>query len=267
MPRGCGARCSPSRWARAASGAAVVAAIAGALASGDAGAQGTPDCALLARPSQASQPSYAARLDPPRCEGFFERNVAQSFLELVSVTRTPLRDAAAQATGRWVVRGHPHADASLTIQPLRSTPLYRVDALLRRGESFEWDAKPMLEATRLRARDLGLLARVATPVGATPVWAPVVIGSADKDAPAHAVLRPSVGVSAMSWRTYRPGQEPGPWQPIAGVPLFAWERVTLVVAPAGDGRAQHVDVRALDTQGQTLPLLSFVILGVNDGTP
>lgn len=237
-----------------------------AAAQGQAQAQ-DPECARL-RPSQRSQPAYAPAADPPRCEGFFDRNVSQPFLELVSLTSAPPGALAADGRGRLALRGLAPLDLRLSIQPLRSTPLYRVDALLARGATLHWDAGPMLAATGLRLRDLGLLA-VAERPGEPPALAPVSSAAANEPAPAgaplaYAVLRPSVAVSALAWRAYRLGRAPAAWQELAGPPLFAWERIALPIARPADGGSQRIDVRAVDAQGQPLPLLQFTVLGSGD---
>ncbi|MDN3921238.1 hypothetical protein [Roseateles violae] len=224
-----------------------------------------PACARL-QPAQGRQPAYAPASDPPRCEGFFERNVSQPFLELVSLTRAPPGSLAADAQGRLALRGLAGLDLQLTIQPLRSTPLYRVDAALPRGATLHWNAGPMLASTRLSLRDLGLLAR-AEPAGEVPALAPVGASEGEAEQTAYAVLRPSVAISAIAWRAYRLGQAPGAWQELAGPPLFAWERIALPMPRPADGRGQRIDVRALDAQGQPLPLLQFIVLGPQDDKP
>lgn len=265
------------------------------LANVGAGAQPGPfECAAL-RASSSRQPAYGLVAGPvagqQRCEGFFERNVSQPFLELLSLTRSPPGSWALDGEGRLNLRGLPQFDARLLIQPLRSNPLYRVDAWLPRGTSFDWPSTPMLRATRLQLRDLGLLAFVGPSVP-TPRLAPVSTGAGDGGPLVHAVLRPSVAVASLAWRAYRPGAvaldappavptaappsppaagasatalpSPSAWQVLPGATLFAWERYALAIPMPTDGLALHVDVRAVDQQGQDLPLLRFVVLGPRD---
>jgi hypothetical protein len=227
--------------------------------------QDAPCAAVL--PSQARQPAYARATNPTRCEGFFDRNVSQPFIEVVSLTRAAPGTLTPDSQGLLNFSGLPRLDLNLTIQPLRSTPLYRVDAQLARGAVLAWNSSPMLQATALKPRDLGLLALADGPAE-PPALAPVSVAGAEENAAlAYAVLRPSVAVSALAWRAYRIGSAPGTWAPIAGPPLFAWERIVLPIPLPGDGGGQRIDVRALDGQGQPLPLLQFVLLGVNDGKP
>lgn len=226
----------------------------------------SPACAAVA-PSASRQPAYKPAAEAPaRCEGFYERNVSQPFVELVSLTRAAPGALAADAQGQLLLRGPARLDLVLTVHPMRSTPLYRMDAALPRGATLAWSPQPMLQATGLRLRDLGLLA--ADPSAAdAPAWAPVLTGAADDASNAHAVLRPSVAVSALAWRAWRAGSPPGPWRDIAGPPLFAWERIALAIPLPPDGRGQRIDVRALDAQGQPLPLLQFRLIGAQDGQP
>ncbi|WP_296443061.1 hypothetical protein [Rhodoferax sp. UBA5149] len=223
-------------------------------------------CAPLV-PSKARQPAYGAAPGQPRCEGFYEKNVSQPFLELVSLTRSAPGSLTVDAEGRLSLRGSLKLDTRLVIQPMRSNPLYRVDAGLSRGASVGWSSRTMLQATGLQLRDLGFLALV----GAEPmVLAPVSTQVGDEGHTAYAVLRPSVAVSSLSWRAYRLGSPavlPGDWQALANKPLFAWERIALAIPLPTDGLSLRIDVAGLDSQGQALPLLQFVVLGANDDNP
>ncbi|MDR7297152.1 hypothetical protein J2X16_002499 [Pelomonas aquatica] len=249
---------------------ALGAAAALVLAGGPALAQATTfQCPALVA-STARQPAYRPVPGQPRCEGFYVKNVSQPFVELVSLTQAvPGSWAAGNATG-LTLRASRRRDTHLLIQPLRSSPLYRVDAQLARDAGLAWDGAPMLQATGLTLRDLGLLALAG---GADPpAFVPVdthAAGTPPGDK-VYAVLRPSVAVSAMSWRGYRlagPALPDSGWQALAGPPLFAWERVALPIPWPADGRGLRIDVRALDGQGQALPLLQFALLAADDDTP
>ncbi len=224
------------------------------------------DCApVLASTTQ--QPAYGPVAGETRCEGFYVRNVAAPFIELLSLT-----DAA---PGSWgaspalTLRASRRLDTRLLIQPLRSNPLYRVDAPLARDTALAWNGAPMLQATGLAPRDLGFLARADA--SDPPRFVPVSLQSVTSagSATVYAVLRPSVAVSSLAWRGYRVGAErPGDaWRPLAGAPLFAWERVALPIPLPSDGQGLRIDVRALDAQGRPLPLLQFAVLGPDDGAP
>lgn len=226
-------------------------------------------CAAVT-PSSARQPAYAAAAGAQRCEGFFEKNVSQPFLEVLSLTRAVPGSWSADAQGRVHLRGGAARDARLLIQPLRSNPPYRVDARLEAGASLAWSSGPMLQATGLRLRDLGFLALVESGAGMlslTPLSMPS--DPAGEGGPlAYAVLRPSVDVSALAWRAYSlPGAVAGEWRNLAGPPLFAWERIALPIPLPADGTDMRVDVRALDSQGQGLPLLQFAVVAGAHGKP
>lgn len=237
-----------------------------ALGLGAAQAQVPPfQCPLLVA-STARQPAYGPVPGQPRCEGFYVKNVSQPFIELVSLTQAA---PGSWTAGALTLRASRRLDVHLLIQPLRSSPLYRVDARLARGAGLAWDSAPMLQATGLAARDLGFLALAG---GSTdlPGFVPVAMqaagtpGGGDK---VYAVLRPSVAVSALAWRGYRVGgaelPDPG-WRDISGPPLFAWERIALPIPLPADGRGLRIDVRALDGQGQPMPLLQFALIGADD---
>lgn len=219
--------------------------------------------------STTRQPAYASIAGQQRCEGFYVKNVSQPFLELVSLTRSSPGSWTAVGLGQLTLRASGKLDARLLIQPMRSNPLYRVDAWLARGTAVVWDSSTMLQATGLSLRDLGFLAQ-AVPAIDPPSFVPVSLQTADVGAIAYAVLRPSVEVSELAWRAYRLSGDELPargWQNLAGTPLFAWERIALPIPLPVDGHGLRIDVRGLDSKGQALPLLQFAVVGPDDDKP
>lgn len=223
------------------------------------------ECAPLS-PSSSRVPAYAVRADPDRCEGFFERTVSQPFIEIVSLTR----GVVPAGTSLQLLVDSKSA-ARLLVQPQRSGPFYRVDAALPPGRALTWDAAPMLAATGLRLVDLGFLGIVYAGAGSgTPVLlAPVVLSVAGLErGVATAVVRVSVAVSSVAWRSYRLGAEGGlvsDWVTLPSSQLFAWQRVAFTIPLPADGRDLLIDVQAAGADdGQALPLLRFAIDGVRD---
>jgi len=236
------------------------------LAASQAGAEPFACAPLVA--SASRHPAYGPVSDRSRCEGFYEKNVSQPFLELVSLTRSPPGVANADEDRQLTLRGSPRVDTRLVIQPMRSNPLYRVDAALARGATFVWASGMMLQATGLRMRDLGFLAQSGA--SSEPVaFAPVSLQAFEDGDVAYAVLRPSVAVSTLAWRGYRVGSATltGAWQLLGTTPIFAWARTVIPISLPADGHGLHIDVRAVDQQGKDLPLLQFVVLGVRDEAP
>lgn len=232
----------------------------------------TFDCAPLA-PSSSRAPGYAAQAGQARCEGFFERKVSQPFIEIVSLTRGALPGAQPLQ-----LRLDTRLAARLVVQPLRSGPFYRMDAAMPAGQPLAWDAGPMLAATGLRSVDLGFLGLLQAPGAGTPVavLAPVLLGGPAAEAatqptpgPAVAVLRVSVAVGSVAWRSYRLGADAGPvsaWATLPGSQLFAWQRIALPIDLPADGQRLMVDVQALGADdGQALPMLRFAVEGARDG--
>lgn len=236
------------------------------------------ECAPLA-PSSARSPVYQMVPGQSRCEGFFDKTVSQPFLELVSLTRgaPPATRAVGAAAPAGVLEIHANAKGAmrLVVQPQRSSPFYRVDAALQGGQSLVWDSAPMLKATGLPLSDLGFIALAesnAPAAGALAAVAPVALtGQALVEKRAYAVIRVSVDVSSVSWRAYNKaaGAAPAPaWVDMPGSARFAWQRITLPIELAGDGKDLSVDVQALGTSNQqALPLLRFTIIGAGDGKP
>lgn len=226
------------------------------------------DCPPLS-PSSSRTPAYAALADPARCEGFFERKVSQPFLEIVSLTR-----GVVPAGPPLQLRVDSRSAARLLVQPQRSGPFYRVDAALPAGQSLAWDAAPMLAATGLRLVDLGFLAIVqaASASGSPALLAPVVLSAtAAERGVATAVVRVSVAVSSVAWRSYRldaRGGQASDWTVLPASQLFAWQRVAVTIPLPTEGRGLQVDVQAVGADdGQALPLLRFAIDGARDVTP
>jgi hypothetical protein len=235
-------------------------------------------CAALV-PNTVQLPAYGPVAGEARCEGFYVKNVSQPFIEVVSLTREPPGSWSAGAEGVLQFRALAPLDTHLLVQPLRPSPLYRADLGLTRGATLRWHGAPMLQATGLKWRDLGFVATLATDAD-LPALVPVSTSSStstetatadDADSRiAYAVLRPSVAITQLMWRSYRMAGTDNPteaWQRIDGPPLFAWERIALPITLPADGHGMRIDVRGLDGQGQAIPLLQFRIVGARDDKP
>lgn len=223
-------------------------------------------------PSASRAPSYARVPGEERCEGYFEQTVSQPFIELLSLTRhrpgAPL--PATPSAGPMQISARAASPLQLSIQPLRPSPFYRVDARLAPGRALAWHAAPMLASTGLRLSELGFLARAASADPATPRVAPLSLASPGGDAAtAYAVLRVSVPVASVAARQYLPGAAAGGWRELPGTPLFEWDTIVLPIvlpvappdAPAGDTPDLRVDVRAVGADGGLLPMLQFDVVG------
>ena len=220
------------------------------------------------KPSDSRLPPYQRVAGQVRCEGFYDRNVSQPFIELVSLTGSAL---PAQDGAPLLIGASRRVATQLIVHPLRPAPFYRVDALVEPAQSLRWDPAPMLEATGLRLRDLGFLA-LAADRNSTMTVVPVTFGAAQADAPPtlQAVLRVSVPVASMAWRRLRldgVDDGTGAWREIPGPARFAWERVPFALDVPADGRGVGVDVQAIDAAGKVLPLLRFNVSGARDVGP
>jgi len=232
-------------------------------------AQPAPFRCAFVLPSATRQPPYARVPGREQCEGYFEQTVSQPFIELLSLTRH--RPDAPPAAKLLQIRATAATALQLTIQPLRPSPFYRVDARLAPGNALAWNAAPMLASTGLRLSDLGFLARAPSADPATPLVAPLSLSSlplaGGNDAVlAYAVLRVSVPVASIAARQYRPGAV-GSWRELPGTPLFEWDTIILPIvlpdAPAGAGAGPglRVDVRATGADGSLLPMMQFAVAG------
>jgi hypothetical protein len=213
-----------------------------------------------------------------RCEGFFDKTVSQTFVELVSLTRG--QQPVAGVTGgspatQLVIQANMKGPVRLVVQPQRSSPFYRVDAAMQGGLALTWDAGPMLRETGLALSDLGFIAMVgigpASP-GTTTALAPVALTpGAQQDQRVFAVVRASVDISSLAWRAQVRGSASATnagWVEVPNSQKFAWQRITLPIELPGDGNGMRVDVQAIAAVGaQALPLLSFTVVGTGDGKP
>jgi hypothetical protein len=123
----------------------------------------------------------------------------------------------------------------------------------------------------LRLVDLGFLGIVqpAAATGGPALLAPVVLGTAGAGrGVATAVVRVSVAVSSVAWRSYRlgaPGALASDWVTLPSSQLFAWQRAAVTIPLPADGRGLQIDVQAVGADdGQALPLLRFAIDGARD---
>jgi len=241
-----------------------------ALANAASHAQGF-DCAPLI-PSSNRTPPYGPSGGPGQCEGFFEKTVSQPFVELLSLTRGEGPRATDMPGGALELQAASPRPLRLIVQPLRSRPYYRVDLQLAAGASRRWDPAGMLAATGLRLGDLGFLAN-ADPAGATgaasgepAAFAPVAVRTADRSATtAQAILRVSVPVASLAWRSYPVGAataSPAQWNTLADSRLLQWQRLALPIALPATEHPLRIDVEAIDAKdGRALPQLHFLVVG------
>ena len=262
----CAARARPSLTARVARRV-----IAGLLVAGSAaGIAADPAefrCAALL-PSADKSPAYRRIAGEARCEGYFEQNVSQPFVELLSLTRHR-PDTALPAPPGGVIEVAPRAAGAvrLRVQPTRPTPFYRVDADLAAGQVLRWNSTAMLAHTGLRLGELGFVAQRASGVATAPAPAVVPVSLpplADDPARVWATLRVSVPVASVAARRYRlasgaAGALVGDWKALPGTPLDAWDVIALPIESPADGLDVNVDIRAVGRDGQLLPLLQFVV--------
>jgi hypothetical protein len=224
------------------------------------------DCPPIT-PSTARQPAYGPVADRSRCEGFFDKTVSQPFLELVSLTRGPgLRADVARAP--LELSAASRVPLHLLVQPVSSLPYYRMDTQLKPGQALRWDPTRMLSDTGVPPSELGFLALATRqpPTGITAV-APVALSAAAQTLPqAIAIVRPSVDIASLEWRSYRLGVDASSqWIQVPNAQRYAWHRVEVAIALPADGKAVAVDFQARDDKdGKWLPILRLMLLGPLD---
>jgi hypothetical protein len=156
----------------------------------------------------------------------------------------------------------------LRIQPLRIAVLYRIDALLRPGHT--WNPRSLQESTELGLADLGFLAMPSRSDAGTLTVIPVQIGTAAATPhTAYATVRVSTLVPRLRWRAYpaahAQAQNPA-WQDANDTPLYPWSWQTIAIPLAGAVQMQ-VDLSASDDHEEPLASLSFKIVGSGNAGP
>lgn len=233
------------------------------------------ECPSL-KPSGMWRPAYQRLHGEPRCEGFFEKPVsASSFLELVSLTvgeMTIITPDKVSSAGESRVALSAEADSPgvLTVQPIPAGILYRMDARVESG-TLLWDSKPMLDATRTVATDLGVLLRLESAKGHLPLYAPVQVSAITQVSPItkgviansklRLVVRTSTRITNLRWRSYVPGtgSPPPEWAPAQARKLEAWDSSVIWLPSNLIGRRSVVEVVADGTSSAESPAMSFVI--------
>lgn len=220
------------------------------------------------RPSASLKPQYGRVGKLEVCEGFFDRDVSQPYLEVISLTAQPRETLAALGAGalRIVAPGAGAEPPWLRIQPLRIAVLYRIDALMRPGHT--WNPRSLQESTELGLADLGFLATPSRYDAGTLTVIPVQIGTPSATPQtAYATVRVSTLVPKLRWRAYpaanAQAQDP-PWQEANDLPLYPWSWLTIAIPLAGAAPMQ-VDLNAADENEEPLASLSFKIAGSGNG--
>lgn len=210
---------------------------------------------------------YQRLSKPTRCEGYYTREVSQSYVELVSLVSGELSDPPAGSAGislKAVWLPEAGQKARLLIQPLGARPLYRVDIPVGH-ELIAWDHKPMLEATGLKLSRIGFLAVLPDLPNARPAFTPVSSSASDGDSPVTATVRVSVKVRSMRYRVIAPVGSgiPKAWQRVPDMPLYAWDSARIKLPIRSAGGPYRIEVEAVDESDKKLPLLRFNVAGNN----
>jgi hypothetical protein len=223
-------------------------------------------CASV-RPSSALKPGYSRHASAPICEGFYDRNVSQPYVEVVSALLQPfsslrLLDSAAFSLTPRVA---PKAAMTLIVQPLPVSTLYRVDARIDNAQ-VKWDPASMLSLTKLKLSQIGYLAVVKPRPGHSLVVAPLSVSTA-ASAPSNSVfitIRVSTEISQLKWRTYPTFgkvHDDLAWSDALKRPLYRWAAYTLTVPLPADGPSITLELNAFDKKKEPLKTVQLVIAG------
>lgn len=226
-----------------------------------------PQCATV-RPSSMLKPAYARVAKSDFCEGFYERDVSQPFLELVSFTMDP-PEAFARMGKLDRIKLQPAGvsmAAMLSIQPLSVSVLYRVDASLAAG-GLEWSSKQLRSATGLSLADVGFLATAGRTASGALIVVPLTVENTVKDAKtAFVVVRVSAKTTSLKWRAYpthRTQAQSPDWHETleADQPLYPWESTTVSIPLSADGAGLTVEIKGKVTGAVSAEPLRLQIAG------
>jgi hypothetical protein len=224
------------------------------------------DCAA-ARPSKSLRPAYGRGPNPLICEGFYDRNVSQPFIEVVSALLQPAASFRNLDAARFYLKPRiiPRRPMNLLVQPLPVATLYRVDARMENGQ-VKWTPAQMLELTHLRLSELGFLAIAEPRRGGELVVVPLQVETAPPGpaSTAFITIRVSTEISQLKWRVYPTFGAQAPdlaWQDALARPLYRWASYPLQVPLPADGSSITLEVNAFDKKKEPLRSLQLVIAG------
>jgi hypothetical protein len=183
-------------------------------------AQQQPACRKL----QAVQGAYGyqARAKDVRCEGFYESPVAAAALDLVSLTAGPVDY---KLEGQESVRLTAPDVSSLKSDQVNiqahALPLgtyYRMDAVVPSAGSLNWRIGDVLRPHQLTADRIGIFGWVDQTASRT--FVPVLISEQNTRAPVVILLRPSIDLERVHWRSWPDGgsQQGIQWKSIPNAP-------------------------------------------------
>jgi hypothetical protein len=179
-------------------------------------AQQQPSCRKL----QAVQGAYGyqARAKDVRCEGFYESPVAAATLDLVSLTAGPVEykldgqdfvrltapDVGVLKSGQVNIQAH--------ALPLGT--YYRMDAIVPSAGALNWQIGDVLRPHKLTADRIGIFGWIEQT--ANRIFVPVLMSEQNARAPIIILLRPTIDLERVRWRTW-PDSDPS--QVVQGEPV------------------------------------------------
>lgn len=225
------------------------------------------------RASKTRLPAYPAVPTGGICEGFYDKDVSQALLEMVSlVVGKPARDLADPAAGKLVFSspGSPAIPAVLHIEPFRDVTLYRMDAKFQ--QQLEWNTTTMLKETGLTLPELGYLAIVKTGGKQDLIVLPLQLDASPEQNPVVAYITVRVFTTAqiLRWRVSPMKKSAGTatqWTDAnaSGRPIYEGSWLTFPVPLMREGLSTFVDLsgvtRSKDKKTEPLPSLRILIAG------
>jgi len=216
------------------------------------------------RPSTTNVPSYGRYSDPAVCEGFYERDVAAAFVELLGLTTL---DPLVEEEGRVVIRASSvpaSVTALLHIQPLSVSTLYRVDASLA-GGAATWSTDSLRRATQLSLGDLAFLATAGMSKQKALLVVPVGgAGLAGSPPGFRVTVRLSTFATSLVWRAY-PTFSKAPrdlqWKEALDQPKYAWDQAVFEVIPPDKDNSLTLEIKAAGRDRTWFQPLRVIVVG------
>jgi hypothetical protein len=172
------------------------------------GAAGQSQCESVLPVAGSS--GYQWRPNADRCEGFYKQQVAGS-LEFMSLAIGAINYDL--VSDKWLVVSVPGAarfnatKIYLTARALRPGIYYRMDAVVKPGETFRWPLGAVLAPANLSADTIGVVGWIDRDLGKYYVPVSVVPENVVASAlrPPTLILRSSLDVEVLRWRHWREG--------------------------------------------------------------
>jgi hypothetical protein len=208
--------------------------------------------------SDGTDNGYTLRYNGERCEGFYESQVSQASLLLVSLLEGRLEFDGSHQTIPVMPARNVREEVFVTAMGIPLRTYYRMDARLRPGSTLAWRLTDVVLRKNLRANWIGLTGRLAA--RPEPTYVPLRVGDASTGT-TYAIVRSNVNLASVHWRHAEVSsgqcQRPNAWAKLRSY-VGAGDPVTIAM-PSGQGE-RCIEINAMEQEGDSPLRLSFRVV-------